>query len=237
MDMADDLMDVFARQVSLPEIGLEGQQRIMQASVLVVGLGGLGCPVALYLAGAGIGRMGLADPDCVSLSNLHRQLLYGRQDVGTSKAAAACRRLRQASHTTRFETYPEGLTPENAREIIAGYDIVVDCCDNHATRYLLDDICASMNKPWVYGAISGFSGIASCFMPAARVRYSGIYPDRAELSAAGAASGGVIGPTPGIVGCIQAAEALKLAAGITPALDGRILTVNLLTMDFQLFDL
>lgn len=237
MDMADNAIDVFARQMALPEIGPCGQRRIMQASVLVVGLGGLGCPVALYLAGAGIGRMGLADPDSVSLSNLHRQLLYGRADVGTPKAGAACRRLREAAPATRFETYPEGLTPENAREVIAGYDIVVDCCDNHATRYLLDDLCASLGKPWVYGAISGFSGIASCFMPGAAVRYSDLYPDRAELSASGAASGGVIGPTPGVVGCIQAAEALKLAAGIPPALDGRILTVNLLTMDFQLLDL
>lgn len=230
-------MGKFARQIMLPEIGEEGQRRIMDASVLIVGLGGLGCPVSLYLAGAGVGRMGLADIDTVSESNLHRQLLYTESDLGKSKVESAACRLKEVSSAIRFEQYPAGLNEGNAAEIISNYDLVVDCCDNHATRYLIDDMCAELGKPWIYGAISGFNGLVSCFMPDSVVRYSDLYPDREELTATGAASGGVIGPTPGVIGSLQAAEALKLIAGLKPALDGKLLTMNLLTMEFQTIEL
>lgn len=233
----NNFMGKFARQIMLPQIGEEGQRRIMDASVLVVGLGGLGCPVSLYLAGAGVGRMGLADIDTVSESNLHRQLLYTEGNLGKLKVEAAACRLKEVSPTTRFELYPAGLNDGNAAAVISQYDLIVDCCDNHATRYLIDDVCAELGKPWIYGAISGFDGLVSCFMPGSDVRYSDLYPDREELTASGAASGGVIGPTPGVIGSLQAAEALKLLAGIEPALAGKLLTMNLLTMEFQTIEL
>lgn len=230
-------MERFARQMMLPQIGEDGQRRIMDASVLVVGLGGLGCPVTLYLAGAGVGCMGLADIDTVSESNLHRQLLYTEADLGKPKVEAAACRLKEVSPTTRFALHSAGLNNENALEIISAYDLVIDCCDNHATRYLIDDVCAGLGKPWIYGAISGFDGLVSCFMPDSTARYSDLYPERDELSASGAASGGVIGPTPGVIGSIEAAEALKILTGMEPALVGKLLTMNLLTMEFQTIEL
>lgn len=230
-------MERFARQMMLPQIGEDGQRRIMDASVLVVGLGGLGCPVSLYLAGAGVGCMGLADIDTVSESNLHRQLLYTKADLGKPKIEAAACRLKEVSPTTRFALHSTGLNNENALEIISAYDLVIDCCDNHATRYLIDDVCAELGKPWIYGAISGFDGLVSCFTSDSTVRYSDLYPERDELSASGAASGGVIGPTPGVIGSIEAAEALKILTGMKPALAGKLLTMNLLTMEFQNIEL
>ena len=141
----------YTRQTMLPEIGERGQRRLAEASVLVVGLGGLGSPVALYLAAAGVGRLGLADADVVSLSNLQRQVLYTARQVGEPKTRAARERLAALSPHTRFDLYDEGLTAENAQRIVAEYDLVVDCCDNYPTRYLLDDVCAACGKPWVYG--------------------------------------------------------------------------------------
>lgn len=226
----------YARQTMLPEIGEDGQRRIMQAAVLIVGLGGLGCPVSLYLSGAGIGRIGLADPDTVSESNLHRQLLYETADVGRQKVECAAHRLSGIAPAAVIATYREGLMPGNADEVIGCYDIVVDCCDNHATRYLIADVCRRLGKPWVHGAISGFTGMVSVFMPDSVVGYEELFPDRDELSGR-VASAGVIGPTAGVIGCIEAAETLKLAAGMPTALAGRLLTADLRTMDFQTLDL
>lgn len=229
------MLNRFARQIMLPEIGEQGQQRLMEASVLIVGLGGLGCPVALYLAGAGVGRIGLADADTVSETNLHRQLLYDSASVGRLKTDAAAERLRAVAPVTRFDLYPQGLTADNALGLIAGYDLVVDCCDNYATRYLIDDVCAALGKRWVFGSISGFRGLASVFGDGRR--YADLFPEREELEQMPAASGGVIGPTPGVIGSVQAAEAIKILAGADSALAGRLLTMDLMTMQFQLLDL
>lgn len=148
----------YARQTMLPEIGEQGQRRLSEASVLIVGIGGLGSAAALYLTGAGVGRIGLADADTVSKSNLQRQVLYTERQIGMPKSAAARERLAALSSHTAFECRPEGITPENARPILDGYDLILDCCDNFPTRYLLDDLCAACRKPWVHGSIGEFYG-------------------------------------------------------------------------------
>lgn len=221
----------YARQTALPEIGPTGQAMIERGSVLIVGLGGLGAPAATYLTGAGVGRIGLCDPDTVSLSNLHRQVLYTEAEVGQPKVDCAARRLAAISGHTVFEKYPDGLTPENAREIIGAYDIVVDCCDNFATRYLIDDVCAELGKIWVYGSIGAFNGQAAVMNGAHGLRYSYLYPDREELEGQPAASGGVLGIVPGVIGAIEAGEALKLLGQFGEPLDGKLYVIDLKTLN------
>ena len=153
----------YSRQTMLPEIGIEGQLRLESGRVLVIGLGGLGAPAATYLASAGIGRLGLCDLDTVSLSNLQRQVLYTTGDVGKPKTECALSRLQSINPDIEYRLHPQGLTPENAEEIITRYDLVIDCTDNFATRYLIDDVCARLMIPWVHGAIGEFSGQVSVF--------------------------------------------------------------------------
>lgn len=227
----------YARQTTLPEVGAEGQRRLAESSALIVGLGGLGCPAGLYLAGAGVGRIGLCDSDIVSLSNLQRQTLYSETQVGEAKTAAALSRLRGINSEVSFEVFPEGLTPENAREIISGYDVVVDCCDNFATRYLICDTCRELGKPWVHGTIGAFNGQVATFLPDAEVAYDDLYPDREAMASLPAASGGVLGAVPGTVGALEAAEALKLLLGMDGTLAGRLLTIDLSTMTFNILTL
>lgn len=221
----------YARQTALPEIGPTGQAMIERGSVLIVGLGGLGAPAATYLTGAGVGRIGLCDPDTVSLSNLQRQVLYTEAEVGQPKVDCAARRLAAISGHTVFEKYPDGLTPENAREIIGAYDIVVDCCDNFATRYLIDDVCAELGKIWVYGSIGAFNGQAAVMNGAHGLRYSYLYPDREELEGQPAALGGVLGIVPGVIGAIEAGEALKLLGQFGEPLDGKLYVIDLKTLN------
>ena len=223
----------YARQTMLPEIGEEGQRRLAASSVLIVGLGGLGSAVAPSLTGAGVGRLGLADPDRVSASNLPRQTLYTESQLGRPKPEAARERLAALSSSTRFDLYPEGLTAANARELVAAYDLVVDCCDNFATRYLLDETCAAVGRPWVYGSIGPFHGQVSLFNGPGGRRYTELYPDREALCALPHAASGVIGPTPGVIGALEAAEALKWLVGFGEPLDGRLLTLDLKTMQTE----
>lgn len=226
----------YARQLQLAEIGEAGQQKLARASVLIVGLGGLGAPVATYLVGAGIGRIGLCDPDVVSLSNLQRQVLYTEDEVGLPKTACAACRLSAISGHTVIEQYPDGLTACNADAIIGAYDIVVDCCDNFRTRYLIDDVCAAVGKPWVYGSIGAFHGQVAVMNGPSGLRYSTLYPDRAELEARPAASGGVLGVVPGVIGAIEAGEVIKLIAGFGEPLDGRLFTINLKTLQTDIIE-
>ncbi len=227
----------YARQIALPEIGAEGQRRLSGSSVLIVGAGGLGSPAALYLTAAGIGRIGLADADRVSESNLQRQVLYREADIDRPKTEAAAERLHALSGDTVIETYDEELTPENGAEMIARYDIVVECSDNFATRYTVDDLCLTAGKPWVYGSIGAFSGQASLFTPRCRTRYADLYPDRESLSAAPRSSGGVLGPVPGIIGAVQAAETVKWLVGFGTTLEGRLFTIDVATMQCRTFEL
>lgn len=216
----------------LPEIGEEGQRKLARAKVLVVGLGGLGCPVCLYLTGAGTGHIGLCDSDTVSLSNLQRQTLYSEETVGQPKVSAAHRRLSSLCSDTKFELFSSGLTPDNAERIISQYDLVVDCCDNYATRYLIDDVCHKLSKPWVFGAIGQFEGRVSTFLPGG-IRYSDIFADRAELESMPPSRGGVLGAVPGIVGAIEAAEAIKIICGFGELLSGLLLFIDVRTMTFN----
>ena len=229
-------MERYSRQIMLPEIGEEGQKKLAQASVLIVGLGGLGCPVALYLTGAGVGRIGLCDNDTVSINNLQRQILYSEESEGEPKAMIAKRRLSELSSKTRFDLWEDGLTTENAKEIISGYDLIIDCTDNHQTRYVIDEICAEIDKTWIHGAIGNFDGRVSTFKPN-RPRYSDLFPDKEILLSTPKSSAGVIGPLPGIVGAIQAAEAIKLICGFGETLIGKVLTLDIKNLQFNILEL
>ncbi|HIY14884.1 HesA/MoeB/ThiF family protein [Alistipes sp. An66] len=228
-----DPRERYARQTMLPEIGPEGQRRLAASSVLLVGVGGLGSPAALYLTGAGVGRLGLADPDTVSESNLQRQVLYTESQIGRPKPAAARERLAALSSSTRFDLHPEGLTAENARELVAAYDLVVECCDNFATRYLLDEACAEVGRPWVYGSIGAFHGQVSLFNGRTGRRYTELYPDREALCALPRSTAGVLGTVPGVIGAIEASEAIKWIAGFGEPLEGKLFTIDLKTLQTE----
>ena len=236
-DVKDRLtIERYSRQTMLPEIGIEGQEKLSRASVLIVGLGGLGCPVALYLTAAGIGRIGLCDNDTISISNLQRQILYSEHTEGWKKTEIALERLLELSSHTRFDLWKDGLTIENAKEIISEYDLVIDCTDNHKTRYLIDDNCIELGKTWIYAAIEGFEGRVSTFGRGG-FRYSDLYPDREALAECPKAHGGVIGPVPGIVGSLQAAEAIKLICGFGDTLTGKLLLFNLKEITLKILEL
>lgn len=228
-----DPRERYARQTMLPEIGPEGQRRLVASSVLLVGVGGLGSPAALYLTGAGVGRLGLADPDTVSESNLQRQVLYTESQIGRPKPAAARERLAALSSSTRFDLHTEGLTAENARELVAAYDLVVECCDNFATRYLLDEACAEVGRPWVYGSIGAFHGQVSLFNGRTGRRYTELYPDREALCALPRSTAGVLGTVPGVIGAIEASEAIKWIAGFGEPLEGKLFTIDLKTLQTE----
>jgi len=220
----------------LPEIGAEGQRKLGRASVLIVGLGGLGAAVSTYLTGAGIGRIGLADNDVVSLSNLQRQVLYTENALGRRKVDEAALRLSaQSSHTT-LELFPDGLTENNAAETVSRFDLVVDCTDNYPTRFLIDDTCADLGKPWVYGSIGEFFGQVAVMNHGRKRRYSDLYDDRKELCALPRAVKGVLGAVPGVIGALEASEAIKLICGFGELLDGRLFTIDLKTLQTNIFD-
>ena len=231
-----DFYERYARQILLEEVGEQGQRKLLDSSVLIVGLGGLGSPVSLYLTGAGIGRIGLADPDTVSESNLQRQVLYSQAQVGEAKTTAARERLSALSPHTHFECYPQGLSPENARDIVQRYDLTIDCSDRFPVRYLLDDTCAECGKPWIHGSIGQFFGQVSVMNYRRGRRYADLYPDREALCAIPPASAGVLGAVPGIIGAMQAAEAVKLLAGFGHLLDGRLLSIDVKTMQTTIVD-
>ena len=226
-------MNKYHRQTLLPEIGEEGQKRLRNARVLIVGIGGLGCPVALYLAGAGIGHIGLVDDDVVNLSNLHRQVLYDESDIGLAKAECAVRHLHAKNSDIELKAYPIRLNKENAEELITEYDIVVDGCDNHATRYLLSDVCEKQKKPYVHAAIGAFRGQVAilCYKEGAPT-YRTLFPDEDTMCSLEAEKG-VIGTTPAVIGSLVANETLKLIIGYGKPLFGQLLVIDLSTLDVQ----
>ena len=223
--------DRYSRQIMLPEIGVEGQMKLHNASVLIVGVGGLGSPVALYLAAAGVGRIGIVDHDNVSLSNLQRQILYAESEVGLCKISCASLRMKSVNSQLLVEQYDTWLDAENAREIIENYDVVVDCSDNASTRYLIDDVCSSLNKPFVYGAITEYCGQVSVFDNAHKWRYIDLFPNRDEAVNIPTQVRGVIGPLPGIVGAMQATEVIKLITRFGEPLIGKLFTIDIRTME------
>jgi len=224
-----------ARHLLLPEVGIEGQRRIQQASVLIIGAGGLGSPVAMYLAAAGVGRIGLVDDDKVDLSNLQRQLLHGTKDVGRPKVASAQETLLGIDPDVRVEIHHTRLSPENALSLMGeGWDIVVDGTDNLPTRYLIDDACTLLGLPWVYGSVFRFEGQVTLFGHEGGPRYRDLYPVAPPPGAVqGCNEAGVLGVLPGLVGTLQATEVLKTIIGLGPSLSGRLLVIDTMDMAFR----
>lgn len=214
----------YARQINLPEIGLAGQRRLAEARVLLVGAGGLGCPAGLYLAAAGVGTLGLVDDDRVERSNLHRQVLHRDDRVGWDKTASARATLTALNPEIAVHTHNQRLGPDNAADILGAYDLVVDGCDNFATRYLVSDTCRQLGLTSVYGAVQGFEGQVSVFAPGRGPCYRCLFADAPPPELAPSCSeAGVLGVAPGIIGLLQALEALKLIAGFGEPLIGRLL--------------
>lgn len=214
----------------LPEIGFEGQERLSKSRVLIVGAGGLGSPISLYLTAAGIGHIGIIDNDTVSLSNMQRQILYNEKDIGLSKTHCAGHHLQALSSHTHITTYPTRLDSNNANEIISGYDIVVDGCDNASTRYIIDEVCAQQGKPYVYGAIDEYCGQISVFDVQHNWRYIHLYPNEEYAVMQQQGIKGVLSTLPGIIGTIQATEVIKLITHLGDSLIGKLFTIDTRTM-------
>ncbi len=226
----------YSRHLIMPEVGMEGQKRLKAASVLLIGAGGLGSPLGLYLAAAGVGRMGLVDFDVVDFSNLQRQVLHGTPDVGRPKLHSARDRLQAINPEVQLDLYEARLTSANALSIFQPYDIIIDGTDNFPTRYLVNDACVLLKKPNVYGSIFRFDGQASVFYPGRGPCYRCLYPEPPPPGEVpSCAEGGVLGILPGLIGCIQATEAVKLLLGQGSPLIGRLLLYDALQMSFREF--
>lgn len=224
----------YSRHLIMPEVGMEGQLKLKNAKVLLIGFGGLGAPLGLYLAAAGVGRLGIVDFDAVDFTNLQRQVTFGTSDVGRKKLDAAKERLSNLNPEIQIDTYETRLTSENALEIIREYDLVADGTDNFPTRYLVNDACVLTGKPNVYGSIFRFEGQASIFGYPGGPCYRCLYPEPPPPGLVpSCAEGGVLGVLPGIIGCIQAMETLKLILGNGDPLVGRLLLFDALRMRFR----
>ncbi len=233
--MQPDEFRRYARQMILPEMGQEGQERLRSASVLCVGAGGLGSPVAMYLAAAGVGRLGLVEFDRVDLSNLQRQVLHGTSDVGRLKVESARETLRELNPHVRVEVHPAKLTAANVMELVRAYDLVVDGTDNFTARYLVNDACVLLAKTNVYGAVLRFEGQASVFAPQeGGPCYRCLFPEPPPPELApSCAEAGVLGVVPGLIGLLQATETLKQVLGIGESLVGRLMVFDALRTKFR----
>ncbi len=224
----------YSRHLIMPEVGMEGQIKLKQAKVLCIGAGGLGSPLALYLAAAGVGKLGIVDFDVVDFTNLQRQVIHGTSDVGRAKLASARDTLQEINPNVEVEAYETRLTSDNALEIFKDYDVVADGTDNFPTRYLVNDACVLLGKPNVYGSIFRFEGQASIFYAEEGPCYRCLYPEPPPPGLVpSCAEGGVLGVLPGIVGSIQAMETIKLILGIGQPLIGRLLLFDALGMKFR----
>jgi adenylyltransferase/sulfurtransferase len=233
----DEIMR-YSRHLIMPEVGVKGQKKLKAGSVLIVGAGGLGSPLGMYLAAAGVGRIGLVDYDVVDSSNLQRQIIHGTRDVGRPKVESATDRLKDINSHIRIDSHNKSLSSENAQEIFEEYDLVVDGTDNFPTRYLLNDLCVFMKKPFVFGGIYRFYGQVSVFCTDEGPCYRCLFPSPPPPdSVPSCAEGGVLGILPGTIGTIQATEAIKLILEIGDSLVGRLLTYNALEMSFRLFNI
>jgi len=224
----------YSRHLIMPEVGMEGQLKLKRAKVLCVGTGGLGSPLALYLAAAGIGKLGIVDFDVVDFTNLQRQVIHGTNDVGRSKLESARETIHEINPHVEVETYETRLTSANALDIIKDYDIVADGTDNFPTRYLVNDACVLLGKPNVYGSIFRFEGQASVFYAKEGPCYRCLYPEPPPPGLVpSCAEGGVIGVLPGIIGSIQALQTIKLVLGKGQTLIGRLLLFDALNLKFR----
>ncbi len=224
----------YSRHLIMPEVGMDGQLKLKAASVLCIGAGGLGSPVAMYLAAAGVGRLGIVDFDVVDYSNLQRQVIHGTPDVGRSKLASARDSLHAINPEVHIETHELALSSSNALDVLRGYDVIVDGTDNFPTRYLVNDACVLLGRPNVYGSIFRFEGQASVFAAQDGPCYRCLYPEPPPPGLVpSCAEGGVLGILPGVVGTIQATEAVKLIIGVGEPLVGRFLVYDALRMRFR----
>ncbi len=227
--MQDDLLR-YSCQLALPGFGEAAQQKLKQAKVLIVGMGGLGCPAAQYLAAAGIGTIGLADYDTVSVSNLHRQILYGPDDVGQKKAEIACVKLHLQNPDIGFHIHDTMIDSSNVMDIISHYDIILDCTDNFETKYLLNDACVLTGKPLVFGAIYQYEGQVALWNVNNGPNYRDLYPSVDASQIPNCTDGGVIPTLAGIIGCMQANEAIKYITGVGESLGGKLLIFDAQTL-------
>src|SRR3989338_9906693 len=233
-DLTHDEIKRYSRHLIMPEVGMEGQKKLKEASILLIGTGGLGSPLGIYLAAAGIGKLGLVDMDTVDFTNLQRQILYTTADAGQPKIQAAKARLQAMNPHVELQTYETHLSSENALEIFKDYDIVIDGTDNFPTRYLVNDACVLLGKPNVYGSIFRFEGQASVFDASKGPCYRCLYPEPPPPGLVpSCAGGGVLGILPGIIGTIQATEGIKLILGSGEPLIGRLLLFNAMKMRFR----
>lgn len=235
-----DWKERYSRQIMLPELGEEGQKRLLGSSVLVVGTGGLGSPIATYLCAAGVGRIGLIDADTVSVSNLQRQVLYSEEEVGMSKVACAAKKLGVLNSDVKIECFDCRLEKDNAEDIISRFDIVADACDNFATRFLVNDCCLRLGKPYVYGSIHGLRGQVSVFGIAGKDgrmhSYRDLY-DESELLSMPAPTKEVLGVTPAVTGSVEALQVLQILGQFGDPLIGRLWTVDLTDMSSMTVEL
>jgi molybdopterin/thiamine biosynthesis adenylyltransferase/rhodanese-related sulfurtransferase len=233
-ELSRDEISRYSRHLILDEVGIEGQRKLKAGSVLCVGTGGLGSPLLLYLAAAGVGRIGIVDFDVVDESNLQRQIIHGTSKVGVKKVLSAAERLKDINPFVRVDIYEEPLKSYNALEILAPYDVIVDGTDNFPTRYLVNDACVLLGKPNVYGSIFQFEGQASVFNYQGGPQYRDLYPEPPPPGLVpSCAEGGVLGILPGVIGCIQATETVKIILGIGETLSGRLLIYDALRMQFR----
>lgn len=230
------MTDRYNRQTMLPEIGEAGQKKIRKTKVLLIGVGGLGSPIATYLTGAGIGKLGLVDDDVVDITNLHRQVLYTEEQAGMKKAECAKQRLTAINNEVEIEAYPFRLTKDNAEDLIKDYDIVVDGMDNFATRYIVSDACENLHKPYVYGAIRGLEGQVAVLCKGERT-YRSLLPDEQAVLSMPHPGKAVLGTTPAVVGSVEACQVIQLAAGFGSPLIDKLWTVNLGTMESMVIEM
>lgn len=233
-ELNKDEIKRYSRHLIMPEVGIDGQKRLKAGSVLCIGAGGLGSPAAMYLAAAGVGRIGIVDFDVVDFSNLQRQIIHGTKDVGRSKLASAKDRLLDINPHIQVDTYEEALSSDNALRLFEPYDVILDGTDNFPTRYLTNDACVLLGKPNAYGSIFRFEGQASVFSTKEGPCYRCLYPEPPPPGLVpSCAEGGVLGVLPGVIGVIQATEAIKLLTGIGEPLIGRFLIYDALRMKFR----
>ncbi len=230
-DFTDAEIERYSRQLVLPEWGAAAQLAVTEASVLVIGAGALGAPVALYLAGAGVGRIGILDDDVVELSNLHRQLLHFTPDLGAAKAESAAAKLRYLNPDVVVEPYQVRAEDGNASALVEGKDLVVDCSDSFATRYAINAACCAARVPLAEAGVLGMSGLVMSIKPGRTACYRCVFPSPPE-DAPSCADAGVLGPAAGVIGSLQAFEALKLLTGVAPAISDGFLQVDLATAEF-----
>lgn len=222
--------------ISLCEIDLPGQEAICRGRIVIIGAGGLGSPVALYLAAAGVGTIGIVDPDNVSLSNLQRQIIHGTADVGTPKTESARRSMERVNPTVKIITYKEFLTEDNAADIFADYDLIIDCTDNYSARLLINDTCIRLGKPFIYGAVSRFSGHVFTHLPGT-ADFRTFFGDDQSVNDQPCSITGILNSVVGVIGSLQATEAIKILASTGELLTNRLLVFDAITMTFTTLSL